>query len=322
MPAPDFTRTYEDDGRARWRRVSREMVESGEVAAEELDLTVESLQPVWLWLARRARKRPPGEPLPTDATLPPWFTGPGWRAYDGWDDGTLDRIGAVTYYLECVLAALPGVEQAVGEEYYTLGEPVHILPDTYGREQNPLEWVGSALSDVWNGEEPDPQALTCRIKPAEPLDQEYFYRSRLTLRLEPEPRGLLRRRALVPVELVTKFLSTVVGRQVSLLPAGNGEAVDVEHIGAGEWRAFFTATLKGSGLRSLDVVIGADGGRLKAKQCRSEVRELVFALLSFAEEALCAVRIVQARPMNCTEPSPSGRLTTEIAEDVLSAVGF
>jgi hypothetical protein len=120
--------------RLRWLRELA--ARSGGPPAEDLDLSRDSLVPLWAWAMGRLRLRPPGAPL-DPARAPLWCAYPvpstnssfAARFAASFDDETLELIdGLIYYYAETLIRARPGAHWSVGylpqPGYVSQGRPV------------------------------------------------------------------------------------------------------------------------------------------------------------------------------------------------------
>lgn len=317
MTHSDRPALYEQDGQRRWHELVREMVGSGEVAAEQLDLSTSSLRTVWQWVLPRLRLRPDDEPV-DEAVQPPWWSGPSWRRYPAWDDVTHQRVSAVAHHLRQVLLAQPGASADLGESgTVDAGEPVIRFADRL--DINPLREVKMGLADVWDGR-PDPDALAKVVEgPPFRLSPELLWPTRLVLRMTGPARGVLRRRRDLDTSAVTDGLRELVQQPVEPPTGGN---VQTEHLGAGDWRALITITGDRQRLREVEVVIGAGWGRDEPilPERGPAVREFLRGLLALAERTDAEVDVVKAVPDDQHAPRPTGRLTASNVEHVLRAL--
>lgn len=311
----DRPRLYREDGERRWERLKAEMVASGRVASEQLDLSTESLRVVWGYALPRLRKRPQDEPIDPERQ-PPWWDGPRWCRSAGWDDATHDLIGAVSYYFGEVRVRRPGAAWTVGlAETYDEGEPV-IEGDQV--HVNPLGMVLNALAEAADGR-PDPDSLVkLALYDSEPQPLEFLYDTRLVLRLRGTSAGLLRRRGSLDPTRVSEAVRRLLQIDpVILLPAGQ---TVFEHIGSGDWRARLEVNAASGGVRDVRVVVGAPWDERPGPGRAEQVRGLIDALLRLGAETGGEVDIVQAQPGELDAPRPSGLLTPDRVPAVLEAV--
>lgn len=312
---PDLARLYREDGQRRWERLQSEMVASGEVTPEQLDLTPESLRVVWGWVLPRLRKRPPGEPVDRERQ-PPWWDGPMWESDASWDDATHDLVGAVAYYFGEVRVRSPGAAWAAGLAGTSdEGEPV--IEDEQAHI-NPLGQVMIALVDVWNGRQ-DPDALVrLALHRSEPQSLDFLYDTRLVLRLRGRPAGMLRRRG----DLDRLRVAHGVGRMLELAPVelAPGGQTFFEHIGSGDWRARVEVDAAAGVVHEVRVVIGAPWDERPGPGRAEQVRSLVDDLLLLSAEVGGEVDIVQGQPGQLDAPHPKGLLTADRVAEVLEAV--
>ena len=312
----DRARTYREDGERRWERLAADMVVSGQVAPEQLDLDVDSLRVVWEYVLPRLRRRSPDEPV-DPRRQPPWWDGPRWQRYAGWDDATHDLVGAVAYYFGEVAARRPGAAWSVGQvESNDPGEPVVVCQ---GVDINPLGMVMHALADVWDGHA-DPDALVeLALHRPEPLSRELLYPTRLVLRLRGRPAGVLRRSVgLNPVRVVSGLTPLLAGDAPNLASEGMNAH---EHVGSGDWRALVGVDLARGVVREVRAIIGATySDPPPSPLAREQVRSFVDGLVALAAALHARVDILHAQPNDLHAPRPSGALTADRVPEVLDTV--
>lgn len=89
---------FRADGEDRLARLARDIDASGEAASAALDFSRDSLVLVWSWLLPRLSLRRLGDELDA-AAQPPWWHRREHYQPSYWDDATIDRAGAVAYYV-------------------------------------------------------------------------------------------------------------------------------------------------------------------------------------------------------------------------------
>jgi hypothetical protein len=115
---------------------------NGGPTPDELDLSRDSLVPLWEWAIGQFRKRPEQDPLdlvdhgssgryhlPRGSNLPMWFGRRPIQAPHWWSDETLALLDALIYYLaEAVRHAVPGttweIHRSGVENHVDEGQPV------------------------------------------------------------------------------------------------------------------------------------------------------------------------------------------------------
>ena len=315
----DRTRLYRKDGERRWERLKAEMLAVGEVGPEQLDFSPRSLRVVWGWVLSRLCKRPAGEPLDPERQ-PPWWDGPTWGRYAGWDDATHDLVGAVAWYFGEVCVRRPGASWGVGlPQSSDEGEPV--IEDERVLT-NPLVMVLNALADVWDGK-PDPESLMrLALYVPEPMPLELLYPPRLTLRLRGRPAGVWRRLS----GLDRARVSEILGRLLDVEGAG-GPAVDIPGAGRteqeyrGEWRAGIEIDGAAGGVREVRAVIGAGWSEPRpSKLTRKQIRAFVDGFVALAAELGGQVKILNAQPNDMHATQPHGVLTPNRVPEVLDTI--
>lgn len=315
----DRTRLYREDGERRWERLRAEMLKTGEVAPEQLDFSPRSLRVVWGWALPRLYKRPAGEPVDPERQ-PPWWDGPSWGRYAGWDDATHDLVGAVAWYFGEVCVRRPGASWGVGlPETSDEGEPVI---EGERVQINPLVMVLNALADVWDGK-PDPESLMrLALYVPEPLPLELLYPLRLVLRLRGMPAGVLRRRSGLDRARVSEVLSRLldvegVGRPAVDSPAAGRTKQEYR----GEWRAGIEVDTAAGAVREVRAVIGAGWSEPRpTRLTREQIRAYVDGFLSLAAELGGQVEILYAQPNDLHAPHPRGVLTPNRVPEVLDTI--
>lgn len=315
MTGADRSTVYDEDGRRRWDELVEEMTSSGQVASAQLDLSASSLEVVWRWLLPRLRQRPPDEPV-VEGVQPPWWSGPTWKRYAGWDDVSHHRISAVAHHLRQVLLARPDATVGLGEAgTVDAGEPVVVFADR--PDVNPLREVKVLLADVWDARA-DPASSARVVARPQALAPEVLYPTRLVLRVRAPVSGVFRRRRHLDTPTVVRAMSQLLGRPLGPLAAGT----TVEHLGAGDWRAVIALTGDAARLREVTIVVGAPRDEPVAHTRGPAVRELLGGLLTWAEQTGSEVDVVEAVPDDQHAARPTGRISASELDAVLRTVGL